>query len=388
MSPPGTAGSYQLPDLLSHFQDYHELSINSHCYAASLASGKWVRDEEHSDSPSVLLASDRLASMKLGLLGACSFPSCDLTQLVLMMDVWTLIILDTQLLLRSDFPTMSRWDFVDENSHFGYIELLRTHPVLQRLVPRLSRLKDSTSDFWQQRFASSIAAFRRSQQKAIDYRLEGPALAQLGIDEYIDFRRDFSGMPIILDLIEPVGGLKFDIPIYDEDLCTLRRLVGEIIVLSWDVFSYNIDQFTDNKLNIVSLLQSEREVALVHSIKDAGDLILQRLSSFKSLEKSLLSSVGELPQAPASKTSAASLKSWFSFDLFSETQKLNNPRSSITEFQAHDIALYVRSLKDCMIGFLNWTYETDMFFGTKGESVKSFGWVFLLPPQHTSGTGA
>lgn len=425
MPPPSAVGSYQLPDLLSHFEDYHELSINGHCRAASLASEKWVLDiaQENIGSPALSLSPliERLPNMKLGLFGACSFPSCDLTQLILMMDFCTLIVLDTESLLRSNSPTASHWILGNDTSKSGYVEILQTHPVLQRLasnhiiylfllilvyiyrlLTRLSRLQNSTTESWQQRFTSSIVAFRHSRQKAFDYRREGTALAHLEIEEYIGFRRDLSGIPCILDLLEAVEGLELDISPYNDDLRTLRRLVGDIIVLTWvssdslqfqtndticscqDVFSYNIDQSIDNKINIVSLLQSKREIALVHSIKEAGDLIFQRIDAFKFLEKSLLSSVGASPSDRASDTGATAVTSlWNNFTgLFSAAQKPNNPHPSVTEFQAHDIALYIRALKDCMVGFLHWAYETDIFFGTKGDTVKGFGWVFLLPPQN------
>ncbi|KAJ3983985.1 hypothetical protein F5890DRAFT_106311 [Lentinula detonsa] len=391
MSSPETAGSYQLPDLLLHFENYHELNINNHCQAASLVSEKWIRDlirdEEIRDPPALSLSADRLASMKLGLLGACSFPSCDLTQLILMMDVWSLIILNTQLPLRSNTLATPHRSVANENLQYDYVELLQMHPVFQRLLPRLSRFKYSTSNFWRQRFTCSVAAFQQSQQKAIDYRLKGASLAQLAIDDYIDFRHDFGGMPIILDLIEAVEGLELDIPTFNDDLHTLRRLVGDIIVLSWDVFSYNIDQSVDNRLNIVSLLQSKRENALVHSIKEAGDLILSRLASFKSLENTLLSSVGTLSSTTTNSSPAVQKSIWQSITHnFTGTQKTKIPPSSLNEVQAHDIARYICALKDCMVGFLNWTYETDMFFGTKGESVKSFGWVFLLSPIQSTQT--
>ncbi|THV00415.1 hypothetical protein K435DRAFT_854762 [Dendrothele bispora CBS 962.96] len=44
-----------------------------------------------------------------------------------------------------------------------------------------------------------------------------------------------------------------------------------------------------------------------------------------------------------------------------------------------NLSLYLLGLKDCLVGSLNWAYETEMFFGTKGDSVRGYGWVFLLP---------
>lgn len=143
------------------------------------------------------------------------------------------------------------------------------------------------------------------------------------------------------------------------------------------MFSYNIDQSLDNKLNIVCVLQSEREAGLASSINEAGNLIRQRLEQFKALEDSLLLNASA-PLGHATSTTTFSL-SW----LWNNTPKIRGlPDSTlISQTQVHDVGLYVRELKDCMVGFLNWAYETDMFFKTKGESVKSFGWVFLSPPN-------
>ncbi|KAJ7235640.1 hypothetical protein B0H12DRAFT_1191293 [Mycena haematopus] len=42
-----------------------------------------------------------------------------------------------------------------------------------------------------------------------------------------------------------------------------------------------------------------------------------------------------------------------------------------------DSKLYLRGLKDCIVGTLNWGYETELYFGSKGDEVRQFGWVFL-----------
>lgn len=40
----------------------------------------------------------------------------------------------------------------------------------------------------------------------------------------------------------------------------------------------------------------------------------------------------------------------------------------------------VQNLRDCVVGVVNWIYETELYFGAKGEEVRMFGWVFLVPP--------
>ena len=44
---------------------------------------------------------------------------------------------------------------------------------------------------------------------------------------------------------------------------------------------------------------------------------------------------------------------------------------------------YVQGLRDCIIGFAHWVYETDAYFLGQGEDVRAFGWVFLLPKSDT-----
>ncbi|KAJ6621040.1 hypothetical protein B0H10DRAFT_2354624 [Mycena sp. CBHHK59/15] len=38
---------------------------------------------------------------------------------------------------------------------------------------------------------------------------------------------------------------------------------------------------------------------------------------------------------------------------------------------------YMRGLKDCIIGTLNWRYEMELYFSVKGNKVQQFRWVFL-----------
>ena len=47
---------------------------------------------------------------------------------------------------------------------------------------------------------------------------------------------------------------------------------------------------------------------------------------------------------------------------------------------------YVHVLRDYISGNIHWFYETELYFGAKGEEVKAFGWVFLNSPQVASGS--
>jgi hypothetical protein len=43
-----------------------------------------------------------------------------------------------------------------------------------------------------------------------------------------------------------------------------------------------------------------------------------------------------------------------------------------------DTRRYVRGLRDCIAGSVNWLYETERYLGTKGNEFRAFGWVFVL----------
>jgi hypothetical protein len=51
----------------------------------------------------------------------------------------------------------------------------------------------------------------------------------------------------------------------------------------------------------------------------------------------------------------------------------------------NDIASYVQALRDCIVGTINWAYETELYFGKKGEEIRTFGWIFLDDSLRTEG---
>ena len=42
-----------------------------------------------------------------------------------------------------------------------------------------------------------------------------------------------------------------------------------------------------------------------------------------------------------------------------------------------EVRAYVRGLRDCVAGALNWLYETERYFGNAGEDVRASGWAFV-----------
>ncbi|KAJ7595493.1 isoprenoid synthase domain-containing protein [Mycena floridula] len=313
--------SYQIPDLLADGIGRIPLRTNRHCLAVSRASETWILEQQALDS-------DRLSAAKIPLLAALCFPTCDLPQLRLVADFWTL--------------------------------LMFSKPF-ECLEPRLSQLTLTGTSRWKARFDDCFRDFQLAQGLR-------PNL-DLGVEEYIAFRRDLSGLQIVTSFIEPVEGLELKEGTEEEEtmLKKLRQSAADIIALSWDIFSYNVDQASGNKINLVHVLMARRGISVQGAITAAVRLVKSAFTEFSEAEKALVS----LPRADADSDlgSSSSLLRWF---------RPSPARSAWTEQDFHDVSLLIQGLKDCIVGSLNWAYETELFFGTKGEEVRMFGWVFML----------
>lgn len=88
------APSYQLPDLLNLCRPF-ELRTNRSCRVVTLASEAWLIQLKKTDHICVLTESEQssLPAMKIGLLAALCFPSCDGAPLRLMTDLLNFLFL-------------------------------------------------------------------------------------------------------------------------------------------------------------------------------------------------------------------------------------------------------------------------------------------------------
>lgn len=105
-----------------------------------------------------------------------------------------------------------------------------------------------------------------------------------------------------------------------------------------DIASYNIQQAAGDSFNLVALIMNQRKVSVQVAVHAAIEAICERLDRFFKLhvDESLANMGG-------------------------------------------DVLAYVQGLRQCIIGWAYWVYETDRYFAENSEDVKEFGWVFLLP---------
>lgn len=137
-----------------------------------------------------------------------------------------------------------------------------------------------------------------------------------------------------------------------------------------DVLAYNVDQHAGNTLNVVNLLMEHQRITLQYGLQSTETLIQEALRQFLASEQKLF------PQ-PQDNPHTTPLWSRLWPTSATPLSRLQAPMENLDEKTVADVHRYIQGMKDVMVGTVNWGYETEMYFGTKGEDVRTFGWVFL-----------
>lgn len=143
-----------------------------------------------------------------------------------------------------------------------------------------------------------------------------------------------------------------------------------------DIVSYNLHQSIGEQHNLVAVLMSQKGLSIQGAVNFAASLIRKTFDAFIATEKSLIA----MFFPPSSSSLPKKRWSWRS----SSPSSAHAPRPRWSDEAIENTELYIQGLKDCVVGSINWVYETEMYFGVetgkgKGEEVRKFGWVFLLP---------
>lgn len=145
---------------------------------------------------------------------------------------------------------------------------------------------------------------------------------------------------------------------------------NDCVYYSKDVSSYQLDLTKGNEQNLVVILMHHKNLSLQGAVNLAGNMIKDAFATFCSLERSLLESVDPKPAINPSVLSWV----WGSF-----APSGNNPQETVSEEVLAAVRNYITRLKDCIVGTINWVYETELYFGKKGGEIRTFGWVFISP---------
>jgi len=144
-----------------------------------------------------------------------------------------------------------------------------------------------------------------------------------------------------------------------------------------DVVAFNNDQAQGNSHNLISVLIANKNLSVQGALTFAGTMIKQKLDAFIATEQALLDSL-TVPQSHRS-DNIPSYWRWTSY----VRMEMTPAGAAADPLLMEDLPKFVQILKDCIVGTINWAYETELYFGTKGEEIRTFGWIFLTPRAET-----
>ncbi|KAG2144389.1 isoprenoid synthase domain-containing protein [Suillus bovinus] len=190
------------------------------------------------------------------------------------------------------------------------------------------------SPAWYMHFHRYIREYRDARRRL--HLLDSTCIPDL--ETYVDLRRNASGLRMVFHLIEYAGGL--DLPEQASSHPSLKQLTDQacdLIAWSEDAISCAKGMTPNSRLNIVTVLMKDRNCSIGSALAYVGTLVKQSADAFLATERQ-----------------------------FAACAVMND-----------DTRRYVRGLRDCIVGSVNWLYETERYLGTKGNEVRAFGWVFV-----------
>jgi len=161
--------------------------------------------------------------------------------------------------------------------------------------------------------------------------------------DYIDIRRDSSGLKPLMDFLEYT--LHIDLPdcvVEDPFIRSLKQSVNDFCTWSNDIFSFNKEQACGETYNTVIILMKVEGRSLQDAVGCAGDMCFKALDTFRESRRSL------------------------------PTWGLEIDR---------DVDRYVRSLEGWLTANLHWSFMSGRYFGAKGPEIKKTRIVELIRPR-------
>ncbi|KAF4565373.1 hypothetical protein EYR40_002624 [Pleurotus pulmonarius] len=377
--------SYQLPDLPSLVRDF-ELHTNPHCHAISVSGpGKLVGDGRDE-------ACRR--GMKAALLASLCFPTCDAPQLRLLADLLSALICIQVRLIGAPDMAQCGWTSseLEAEAASGSWELLAQNTLLRQLIPQVQRLASRATADWSTRMEKASYAFH-----AAHLRLVTQSLPPDSIEACVALHTDASGFPIIFLLAEVIKELQ--LPPNVQLLEQLADSALKIIVGSLELVSYNLHASMKSSANAVAVVMSVREISLQGALKVCMSECRKNVETYRTVERAILVGLsGELPPPPpmpqrrpkalsGHTRASSSIWSWVPFMSAQEAAAPTVPEPAVLapvlevedwdDEVRDDVRSYVNGLRDCVVGYIHWLYETEIYFGQLGDEVRATGWTFL-----------
>ncbi|RXW13522.1 hypothetical protein EST38_g12333 [Candolleomyces aberdarensis] len=418
--------SFQLPDLLALTSSF-PFRVNRNCKFATDSSEGWLLSQStgNDDGP-VLSQNEReaLRSVKYGLLASLCSPTSDGPQLRVLTDFLSLVFVSHGRILEGNESHGWRpWtSIVHVESAQDALELLESNVLLKHIVPSLQqisrRLPEAQRLRWNKRFLHSAKAFARAQLRLYE-NLKSNTIPTL--PEYIKLRRETYGTSMFIDLLDLL-----EISSRPSGIPGLHQFtVWAIDIVAWilDIFSYASGSTGPTRCdshNLVSLLTTHKNLSVQGAMNYAGGMVKEALEELGRLERELSPPTSGSSGTGNGVTSSEGTWGWLNLvksavGLSVDVSAGRRPRSDCkfltdavmgppptddddasfdlgmgraagstadTKSSSEQTARYVQALKDYIVGSIHWGYETELYFGQKGDEVRSFGWVFLANSDH------
>ncbi|KAJ2929519.1 hypothetical protein H1R20_g7579, partial [Candolleomyces eurysporus] len=389
--------SFQLPDLLALTSSF-PFRVNRNCKFATDGSEGWLLSQSTgNDNGPELSQNERevLQSVKYGLLASLCSPTSDGPQLRVLTDFLSLVFISHRRILEGKESHGWRpWtSIVHVESAQDALELLESNVLLKHIVPSLQQISSRRPEAhrlrWNKRFLHSIKAFARAQLRLYE-NLKSNTIPTL--PEYIKLRRETYGLSMFIDLLDVLE-------------------ISSSHLAFQDIFSYASGSTGATRCdshNLVSLLTTHKNLSVQGAMNYAGGMVKEALEELDRLERELSpstsgvtsgegtwgwldlvkSAVGFSGDVSAGKRTRSDCK--FLTDAVmgppptdddDDRLDLGAGRSAGpiggTKSSPEQTSRYIQALKDYIVGSIHWGYETELYFGQKGDEVRSFGWVFL-----------
>ncbi|KAG8902020.1 hypothetical protein FRB99_004869 [Tulasnella sp. 403] len=338
------SSTFVLPDFIAMCP--FPLRTNSHYGAVSRASELWlaqhgVHPNEHHQKG--------FQACNFGLLTAMCYPTADRECFRVLCDFINCLfafddITDEGYLRKDGDGTKSAIDIV--------MDALR-HPATYQTEFKVAKV---IRDFWvhtlqvgcapgtQRRFLEYTDLYLKAVHNLVIKR----ALSIVpDLESYIHLRRDTGALKMCFVMGE--FGLGLDIPdeVFEHPLIkTMEDCANDVVVLSNDAYSYNIEQAQGDKCNIISVSMKEKNFDLQTAMDFSGYLVRESITTYL--------------------TCKAQLPSW-------------------GPYVDKDVRAYLEVLEDWMVGGFYWSLESQRYFGEDVEDVKASLVVKLLPSRVKDG---
>ncbi|KAJ8522795.1 hypothetical protein ONZ45_g680 [Pleurotus djamor] len=389
--------SFQLPDIPSVIRDF-ELHTSPYCRSVSDASEEWFRQTHLANSrlskEEFEVEDGKLRGIKAGLLAALCFPNYDAPQLRLLTDFLTVVVWINMRMIKATDAVECGWDRASEplvGDHQSW-EVLSANRYFAPLVSQINQLATRGTPEWSRKFTESVFAYRQAHLLLDIEELDTPPE---DLDELLRVRIDASGLRMVFNLNELVKEVNFP---SETPLIELHeRNTMKIIIWALEMVSYSPCLSATNKWNAVYHIKRYKGISLPAALKVCMARLKDHVESFRTTERAILNSlysdlIMSVPAPPPTTrpTHHASRSSIWDWSPFSRSRtppipqelpmKPELPPLDADEWDddlKEEVRSYVNGMRDCAVGYLNWMYETEVYFGKLGEEVRATGWTFL-----------